>query len=134
MPMKKQLTQKQKEQFKEHSKHHTPAHIRRMKKEIIATLLAVSVQFFAVVWYISKMDSKINILYDKYETESEMEVVENQVKMKLDLANLMEDMKAIKKELKKSRNKDKEIMEQHDQIFELLQNNSNVPNNYSYGD
>ena len=105
-----------------------------MKKEIIATLLAVSVQFFAVVWYISKMDSKINILYDKYETESEMEVVENQVKMKLDLANLMEDMKAIKKDLKKSRNKDKEIMEQHDQIFELLQNNSNVPNNYSYGD
>jgi len=54
--------------------------------------------------------------------------------MKLDLANLMEDVKAIKKELKKSRNKDKEIMEQHDQIFELLQNNSNVPNNYSYGD
>ncbi len=105
-----------------------------MKKEIIATLLAVSVQFFAVVWYISKMDSKINILYDKFENENEADVVENQVKMKLDLANLMEDMKAIKKELKKSRNKDKEIMEQHDQIFELLQNNSNVPNNYSYGD
>ena len=105
-----------------------------MKKEIIATLLAVSVQFFAVVWYISKMDSKINILYDKFEKENEMEVVENQVKMKLDLANLMEDMKAIKKELKKSRNKDKEIMEQHSEIFELLQNNSNVPNNYSYGD
>ena len=105
-----------------------------MKKEIIATLLAVSVQFFAVVWYISKMDSKINILYDKFEKENEADVVENQVKMKLDLANLMEDMKAIKKELKKSRNKDKEIMEQHSEIFELLQNNSNVSNNYSYGD
>ena len=105
-----------------------------MKKEIIATLLAVSVQFFAVVWYISKMDSKINILYDKFEKENEADVVENQVKMKLDLANLMEDVKAIKKELKKSRNKDKEIMEQHSEIFELLQNNSNVPNNYSYGD
>ena len=105
-----------------------------MKKEIIATLLAVSVQFFAVVWYISKMDSKINMLYDKLEKENEASVVENQVKMKLDLANLMEDVKAIKKELKKSRNKDKEIMEQHSQIFELLQNNSNVPNNYSYGD
>jgi hypothetical protein len=105
-----------------------------MKKEVIATLLAVSVQFFAVIWYISKMDSKINILYDKFEKENEADVVENQVKMKLDLANLMEDVKAIKKELKKSRNKDKEIMEQHSQIFELLQNNSNVPNNYSYGD
>ena len=102
-----------------------------MKKEIIATLLAVSVQFFAVVWYISKMDSKINILYDKFEKENEADVVENQVKMKLDLANLMEDMKAIKKELKKSRNKDKEIMEQHNQIFELLQNNSNT-SDYNY--
>ena len=105
-----------------------------MKKEIVATLLAVSVQFFAVVWYISKMDSKINILYDKFEKENEADVVENQVKMKLDLANLMEDMKAIKKELKKSKNKDKEIMEQHSEIFELLQNNSNVSNNYNYGD
>ena len=105
-----------------------------MKKEVIATLLAVSVQFFAVIWYISKMDSKINILYDKYETESEMEVVENQVKMKLDLANLMEDMKAIKKEIRQANKKDREIMEQHSEIFELLQNNSDVPNNYSYSD
>ena len=105
-----------------------------MKKEGIATLLAVSVQFFAVIWYISKMDSKIKILYDKYETESEMEVVENQVKMKLDLANLMEDMKAIKKEIRQANKKDREIMEQHSEIFELLQNNSDVPNNYSYSD
>jgi len=105
-----------------------------MKKEIVATLLAVSVQFFAVVWYISKMDSKINILYNKFEKENEASVIENQVKMKLDLANLMEDIKAIKKEVKKSKNKDKEIMEQHSEIFELLQNNSDVSNNYSYGD
>ena len=105
-----------------------------MKKEVIATLLAVSVQFFAVIWYISKMDSKINILYDKYETESEMEVVENQVKMKLDLSNLTEDMKAITKEIRQANKKDREIMEQHSEIFELLQNNSDVPNNYSYSD
>jgi|TARA_R100001591_G_C4250288_1_gene156957 predicted phage-related endonuclease len=105
-----------------------------MKKEIIATLLAVSVQFFAVVWYISKMDSKINILYDKFEKENEADVVENQVKMKLDLANLMEDVKAIKKDMKQNRNKSKEIMKQHDQIFDMLRNNTEVPSNYSYGD
>jgi len=105
-----------------------------MKKEVIATLLAVSVQFFAVIWYISKMDSKINILYDKFEKENEADVVENQVKMKLDLANLMEDMKAIKKEIRQANKKDREIMEQHSEIFELLQNNSDVPNNYSYSD
>ena len=96
-----------------------------------ALLFAVLLQAVGLIWYVSKMDSKINILYDKFEKENEASVVENQVKMKLDLANLMEDVKAIKKELKKSRNKDKEIMEQHNQIFELLQNNSNT-SDYNY--
>ena len=54
--------------------------------------------------------------------------------MKLDLANLMEDVKAIKKEMRQANKKDREIMEQHEQIFELLQDSSDVPTNYSYGD
>jgi conjugal transfer/entry exclusion protein len=54
--------------------------------------------------------------------------------MKLDLANLMEDVKAIKKDMKQNRNKSKEIMKQHDQIFNMLRNNTEVPSNYSYGD
>jgi seryl-tRNA synthetase len=99
-----------------------------------ALIFGVILQFVALIWYTSKVDSRVNILYDKFEKENEQDVVENQVKMKLDLANLMEDMKAIKKELKKSRNKDKEIMDQHNQIFQLLQGNEDVPNNYSYGD
>ena len=99
-----------------------------------ALIFAIVLQAVALVWYISKIDSRVNILYDKFEKENETSVVENQVKMKLDLANLMEDIKAIKKEVKKSKNKDKEIMEQHSEIFELLQNNSDVSNNYSYGD
>jgi|TARA_Y100000593_G_C4118178_1_gene241288 predicted phage-related endonuclease len=99
-----------------------------------ALIFGVVLQFVALIWYTSKVDSRVNILYDKFEKENEASVVENQVKMKLDLANLMEDMKAIKKELKKSRNKDKEIMEQHDQIFELLQESGNSSGSYSYGD
>ena len=105
-----------------------------MKKEIIATLLAVSIQFFAVVWYISKLDSKVNILYDKFEKENEADVVENQVKMKLDLANLIEEVKKIKKDLKAANKTDKKIINQHQKIFELLENNSNTPSNYNYGD
>ena len=105
-----------------------------MKKEIIATLLAVSVQFFAVVWYISKLDSKVNILYDKFEKENEQDVVENQVKMKLDLEHLMKEMKQIKKQLREENNKNKEIMEQHNDIYKLLrEGNSNVPSGYNYG-
>ena len=99
-----------------------------------AVVAFVLVQGVAVIWYISKMDSKINILYDKFEKENEADVVENQVKMKLDLANLMEDVKAIKKEMRQANKKDREIMEQHEQIFELLQDSADVPTNYSYGD
>ena len=102
-----------------------------MKKEVIATLLAVSVQFFAVVWYISKLDSKVNILYDKFEKESDMEVVENQVKMKVDLANLLEDMKQLKKQLREENKKNKEIMKQHDDLFDMIEN-SNSNSNYNY--
>ena len=96
-----------------------------------ALIFAILLQAVALVWYVSKIDSRVNILYDKFEKENEADVVENQVKMKLDLANLIEDVKVIKKELKKSKNKDKEIMQQHKQIFKLLQNNSNT-NTYEY--
>ena len=75
-----------------------------------ALAFAVLLQAVGLIWYVSKMDSKINILYDKFEKENEASVVENQVKMKLDLANLMQDVKAIKKELKKSKNNHKEKM------------------------
>ena len=99
-----------------------------------ALIFAVVLQFIGLVWYLSKVDSRVSILYDKFEKENEQDVVENQVKMKLDLANLMEDVKAIKKEMRQANKKDREIMEQHEQIFELLQDNSDVPTNYSYGD
>ena len=97
-----------------------------------AVVAFVLVQGVAVIWYISKMDSKINILYDKFEKENEQDVVENQVKMKLDLANLMEDVKQIKKDLRQANKKDREIMEQHEDIYKLLQDSREVPSGYSY--
>ena len=96
-----------------------------------ALLFAVLLQAVGLIWYVSKMDSKINILYDKFEKENETSVIENQVKMKLDLANLMKEVERIKKDLKASNKTDKKIMKQHDQIFEMLQGNSNT-SNYSY--
>ena len=102
-----------------------------MKKEIIAIGIAVAAQFFGIVRYISKLDAKVNILYDKFEKESDMEVVENQVKMKVDLANLLEDMKQLKKQLREENKKNKEIMKQHDDLFDMIEN-SNSNSNYNY--
>ena len=99
-----------------------------------ALIFAVALQFIGLVWYLSKVDSRVSILYDKFEKESEQDVVENQVKMKLDLANLIEEVKKIKKDLKAANKTDKKIINQHQKIFELLENNSNTPSNYNYGD
>ena len=95
-----------------------------------ALLFAVLLQAIGLIWYVSKMDSKINILYDKFEKENETSVIENQVKMKLDLEYVMTELKKIKKDLKESNKTDKKIMKQHDKIFQLLDNT----NNNTYGD
>ena len=99
-----------------------------------ALLFAVLLQFIGLVWYLSKVDSRVSILYDKFEKESEQDVVENQVKMKFDLANLIEDVKQIKKDLRQSNKKDKEIMDQHRELFNLLESGSSSDSSYSYGD
>ena len=98
-----------------------------------AIVAFVLVQGIAVIWYISKLDSKVNTMYTSFEEENRKEVIENQVKMKLDLANLVTEVSSLKKDLKKMRNKDKEIMEQHGQIFELLQDvTTSSTGSYSY--
>ena len=95
-----------------------------------ALLFAVLLQAIGLIWYVSEMDSKINILYDKFEKENQVSVIENQVKMKLDLEYVMTELKKIKKDLKESNKTDKKIMKQHDKIFQLL-DNTNIN---TYGD
>jgi flagellar biosynthesis/type III secretory pathway chaperone len=51
--------------------------------------------------------------------------------MKVDLANLLEDMKQLKKQLREENKKNKEIMKQHDDLFDMIEN-SNSNSNYSY--
>ena len=97
-----------------------------------ALIFAVLLQAIGLVWYVSKIDSKVNILYEQFEQDSKTEVVENQVRMKLDIENLLKDVNEIKEELKKANNKDKKIMKQHNQIFKLLKKKKKVDSNYSY--
>ena len=98
-----------------------------------ALIFAMALQACALVWFLSQQNSKIEEIYKFYQQESEKSVVENQVKMKLDLANLIEEVKKIKKDLKSANKTDKKIMNQHKQIFELL-NSDNSNRSYSYGD
>ena len=104
-----------------------------------AIVAFVLVQGVAVIWYVSKLDSKVDQMYKNFQEENRKDVIENQVKMKLDLANLIVDVKEMQKDLKKLKNKDsdiqktnKKIIKQHDRLFELIEGNTN--SNYSYGD
>ena len=103
-----------------------------MNKFNIGVIFAISIQIATFTWFLSSQNSKIEELYKFYEEESAKDVIENQVKMKLDLEYVMAELKAIKKDMKQNRNKSKEIMKQHDQIFEMLRGNQEVPSGYSY--
>ena len=105
----------------------------------LSIIFAVILQFVGLVWYLSKVDSRVNLLYDNFEAENQKEVIENQVKMKLDLENIIQDVKELRQVVKKLKNKDadiqktnKKIIKQHDRLFELIE--GNTTSNYSYGD
>jgi len=109
-----------------------------------AVVAFVLVQGIGVIWYVSKLDSRVDQMYKSFEEENKKEVIENQVKMKIDLENLIADVKQLNKDMKKMQSKDKEILKQnrsiekqHKDLFKFLedqQNNSNSNSTYSYGD
>ena len=104
----------------------------------LTLIFAMILQFIALVWYVSKIDSKVNILYSTFEEDNQRDVIENQVKMKLDLENIIADVKELRQVVKKLKNKDadiqktnKKIIKQHDRLFDLIEGNTS---NYSYSD
>jgi len=105
-----------------------------------AVVAFVLIQGVAVIWYVSKLDSRVDQMYKSFEEENKKDVIENQVKMKIDLENLMVDVKQIKKDLRQGNKKDKEIMDQHKELFNLLNNSTDMmqqnetKGGYSYGD
>ena len=94
-----------------------------------AVVAFVLVQGIGVIWYVSKLDSRVDQMYKSFEEENKKEVIENQVKMKLDLENLIADVNTLQKEMKRMNQKDKEIVKQnraiekqHKDLFKFLEN------------
>ena len=106
-----------------------------------AVVAFVLIQGVAVIWYVSKLDSKVDQMYKSFEEANRKDVIENQVKMKLDLENIIADVGELRQVIKKLRNKDadiqktnKKIIKQHDRLFELIEGNTSSNRSYSYGD
>ncbi len=105
-----------------------------------AVVAFVLVQGIGVIWYISKLDSKVDQMYKNFEEENRKDVIENQVKMKLDLENLIADVDEVSKDMKRMNQKDKEIVKtnreiqkEHKKLFNLIESGGSN-SNYSYGD
>ena len=113
-----------------------------------AIIAFVLVQGVAVIWYVSKLDSKVQQLYTQFQEENKKDVIENQVRMKLDLENLIADVQQLSKDMKRMNQKDKEIVKQnrsiekqHKDLFLFLeqsqsgmnQQNQTKGGSYSYG-
>ena len=98
-----------------------------------ALIFAVILQAIGLIWYVSKLDSKVEAVYKFYQEESQKSVVVTQAKMKFDLELLKKDLAIIKADLKKNQDKSKEIVQQHGKIFDLLKNKKTIPSGYNYG-
>ena len=105
-----------------------------------AVVAFVLVQGIGVIWYISKLDSRVDQMYKSFEEENRKDVIENQVKMKLDLENLIADVDELSKDMKRMNQKDKEIVKtnreiqkEHKKLFNLIESGGSN-SNYSYGD
>ena len=108
-----------------------------------AVVAVVLVQGIGVIWYVSKLDSRVDQMYKSFEEENKKDVIENQVKMKLDLQSLLSDVKELQRDMKQMNQKDKEIVKQnksiqreHQKLFDIIDDNSKSKKkkSYSYGD
>ena len=107
-----------------------------------AVVAFVLVQGIGVIWYISKLDSRVDQMYKSFEEENRKDVIENQVKMKLDLQNLIADVEELSKDMKRMNQKDKEIVKtnraiqrEHQKLFDIIDDSkSKKKKAYSYGD
>ena len=113
-----------------------------------AVVAFVLIQGVAVIWYVSKLDSRVDQMYKSFDEENKKEVIENQVKMKLDLENLIKEVNQLSKDMRKMQSKDKEIVKQnrsiekqHKDLFKFLEDQQNnimqqyetKGGSYSYG-
>ena len=58
----------------------------------LALVFAIIVQAGGMLWYVSKIDSKVEIMYAKFQKSNQEEVIENQIMMRLTLADVVKSM------------------------------------------
>ena len=99
-----------------------------------AIISFVIIQGIALVWYVAKLDSKVNEVHAFVEQESKKDVVKKQAKMEFDIERLIAEVEDLSDDMKALKDKETAIIEQHNKLFELLRegNRPAASSSYSY--
>jgi len=56
----------------------------------LAIVMAIAIQAGAMLWYVSGIDHRVNTMYTEYQQSNQKAVIENQVRMEMNLQRVME--------------------------------------------
>ena len=94
-----------------------------------AIVLAIAVQAGAMLWYVSGIDHRVSTMYEEYQQSNQKAVIENQVRMEMNLQQVMkalaitalqvDKLTNISEKLKKSNNT---LVNQNKAIKKQLEN------------
>ena len=92
----------------------------------LALIMAIAVQAGGMLWYVSKIDSKVEIMYSKYKQANQEAVIENQIMMRLDLADVVEGMAIGHEQIEQLTQMVEELRQKTQQLIKAKNNQGNA--------
>ena len=92
----------------------------------LALVLAIALQAGGMLWYVSKIDSKVELMYAKYEQANQEAVIENQIRMSIDLYNVVEGMEIVSTQLEQLTQMIEELRQKTQKLIKAKNNQGNA--------
>ena len=92
----------------------------------LALVLAIAIQAGGMLWYVSKIDSKVELMYAKYEQANQEAVIENQIRMSIDLYTVVESMEIVNTQLEQLTQMVEELRQKTQKLIKAKNNQGNA--------
>ena len=92
----------------------------------LALVMAIAVQAGGMLWYVSKIDSKVEIMYAKFQQSNQEAVLENQIMMRLDLSSVVEGMAITSTQIEQLTQMVEELRKKTQQLIKAKNNQGNA--------
>ena len=92
----------------------------------LALVLAIALQAGGMLWYVSKIDSKVELMYAKYEQANQEAVIENQIRMSIDLYTVVESMEIVSTQLEQLTQMVEELRQKTSKLIKAKNNQGNA--------